>query len=242
MTPFMSCASRPPRALPLLSPKGGPRRGAPPSLVSPNARASAGGVPPAFATMIGGAAATRGGEPLAQSARRGTSEGGATGRGLASRRAGRRAAASQAVEQHQHARCHSSRPAARALRSLHLARILPFSSSGRRHCQARVLRCATHGSGVGAGGDAWQKPGRNQSTGLAHRALLMTHAPGRALLTGARLLFGVRARLMGRGAAATRCASRPRSRHDTVRLAGRGAGTTRGGLASRGAVRPRADE
>ena len=56
-----------------------PLGGAPPSLVSPNARASAGGVPPDFPTTMGRAAASRGGEPLARSVRRGTSDGGATG-------------------------------------------------------------------------------------------------------------------------------------------------------------------
>ena len=63
---------------PSLLPTGAPRRGAPPPLVSPNARASAGGLPPAFATTFGLAAASRGGEPRARSARRWTSGGGAT--------------------------------------------------------------------------------------------------------------------------------------------------------------------
>jgi hypothetical protein len=117
MTASMSCASRQPPAPPR-SPKGAPRRGAPPSLVSPNARASAGGVPPAFPTIIAGAAATRGGEPLARSARRGPA------------RAARRGAASRAVEQHDTGRGVASRRAAR-----HGARRRQPSSS-----QARVAR------------------------------------------------------------------------------------------------------
>ena len=76
----MRCASHQPRAVLFSTPTA--RRGAPPPLVSPNARASAVGVPPDVDWPRGCVAASRGGATSARTRAEETSGGGATGRGL----------------------------------------------------------------------------------------------------------------------------------------------------------------
>ena len=146
MSWFMRCASRPATSAPLSLPKG-PRPGAPPPLVSANARASAGGVPPSSQPDVPLRHDCVGGEPRARSARSGPAAAVRRGRGQrGTQRCDEDAASeprSSATARGHRATQRRDRDAASEPRSGGATRTRPASHAAARPHAAIELRSAT---------------------------------------------------------------------------------------------------